>query len=164
GPLGKGPRHSTSRPKTRKAPTVHATIVDLQEQLDRRTRERDEAAEQLAATSAVLKAISSSPGELAPIFSAMLENAMSICEGKFGPIFRYDGELLHWVTGVGTPAAFHEFQRQRGPFRAPAGTPLDRVLQTREVVYTADVAAEENLSAPARLGGARSLVSVPMLK
>ncbi|MGC1867924.1 MAG: hypothetical protein WA720_17380, partial [Pseudolabrys sp.] len=72
GQLSKGQRQRT-KPKARKVPTAPASIADRDELLDQRTRERDEALEQLAATSEVLKVISSSPGELEPVFDAMLE-------------------------------------------------------------------------------------------
>ena len=146
----------------------HAVIaienVRLFDAEQRRTRELSEALEQQTATSEVLGVISSSPGELEPVFQAMLENATRVCDAKFGTLFQYDGEALYWAAGVGTPPALSEFQRQQGPFLPVAGTLLDRVLQTREVAHTADDAAGPVPGAPARLGGARSAVVVPMLK
>ena len=112
----------------------------------------------------MLKVISSSPGELEPVFEAMLQNATRICEAKFGTIFRYDGEFLHWVAGVDTPPALLEFQKKRGPYLPESGTLLDRVLQTREVAHSPDYAAEPVRGHAATLGGARSTVAVPMLK
>ena len=108
--------------------------------------------------------ISSSPGELEPVFRAMLENAVRICDAKFGHIFRYDGEVLHLAAGTGTPPALAEFQWRRGPFRPEAGSLHDRVLQTRQVAHSSDYAAEPNPGNAAKLGGARSTVGVPMLK
>ena len=123
-----------------------------------------ESLQQQTATADVLKVISSSPGELEPVFEAMLQNATRICEAKFGTIFRYDGEFLHWVAGVDTPPALLEFQKKRGPYLPESGTLLDRVLQTREVAHSPDYAAEPIRGRAATLGGARSTVAVPMLK
>jgi GAF domain-containing protein len=140
-------------------------------QLEARTRElvearKDfaEALEQQSATSEVLQIISSLPGELEPVFHAMLENAVRICEAKFGTLFRYDGELLHRAAGIGVPPEFAELQRRRGPYRPQAGTLHDRVLQTRQVAHSADYAAEPHPGYAAKVGGARSTVIVPMLK
>ena len=136
----------------------------LLNELRQRTDDLSEALEQQTATSEVLQVISSSPGELEPVFQAMLENAIRVCDAKFGTLFRYDGELLHLAAGAGTPPALAEFQRRRGPFRTEAGTLHDRVLQTRQVAHSADYAAEPNPGMAAKLGGARSTVVVPMLK
>jgi signal transduction histidine kinase/putative methionine-R-sulfoxide reductase with GAF domain len=136
----------------------------LLKELRQRTDDLTEALEQQTATSEVLGVISSSPGELEPVFRAMLENAIRVCDAKFGTLFRYDGEALHLAAGVGTPPAYAEFQRRRGPFRPDAGTLHDRVLRTRQVAHSADYAAEPSPGYAAKLGGARSTIVVPMLK
>ena len=138
--------------------------VRLFETEQHRTRELSEALEQQTATSEVLKVISSSPGELEPVFNAMLENATRICEAKFGVLFRYENGAFRAVAMLNAPQALVEFHRERGSFQPPAGTPLDRLLKTGDAIYTADEAAESSPGAPARFGGARSLVTVPMLK
>src|SRR5271155_1185019 len=93
-------------------------------------RERDEALEQLSAASKVLNVISSSPGDLKPVFEAILENAVRICDAKFGVLFRYDNETFEAVAHFGVPPAFAEFHRQQGAFQPTAGTPLDRLSRT----------------------------------
>jgi two-component system, NtrC family, sensor kinase len=123
-----------------------------------------ESLQQQTATADVLKVISSSPGELEPVFQAMLENATRVCGAKFGTLFRFDGKVFHRAAGIGVPPALEEFQKQLGPFRPQAGSLFDRALQTRQVAHTADYAAEPNPGPPAKLGGARSTVAVPMLK
>ena len=120
--------------------------------------------EQQTATADVLRVISSSPGELEPVFQAMLESATRICGAKFGVLLRFDGEAYHLMAHFGTPPEFIAFMHRRGPFRPDPGTLLERVLQTKEVGHTADYAAEAPSSAPAKFGGARSTVDVPMLK
>jgi GAF domain-containing protein len=136
----------------------------LLNELRQRTDDLSEALEQQTATSEVLKVISASPGELEPVFQTVLENATRICEAKFGMLHRFDGEAFHLAAEVGSPPALGEFLRQRGSFRPTAGIPLDRMLQTKEVVRVADDATEPVLGAAAKFGGARSLISVPMLK
>ena len=136
----------------------------LLSELRQRTDDLGEALEQQTATSEVLKVISSSPGDLKPVFQTMLENATRICEAKFGTLFQFDGRLLHPVASVGTPAALTEFQKQRGPFLPEDGSLIRRVWQAKQVVHSADYAAEPSPGPPAKFGGARSTVGVPMLK
>jgi GAF domain-containing protein len=123
-----------------------------------------ESLEQQTATAKVLEVISSSPGELEPVFQAMLENATRICEAKFGSLFRFDGEKFHFTAEVGMPLEFVEFNRRRSPFQARPGAMLDRVRRTKQVSHTADAVADAVPGASVTLGGARSLVGVPMLK
>jgi class 3 adenylate cyclase/putative methionine-R-sulfoxide reductase with GAF domain len=160
----KSRRHSTVTPKARKAPTRRVSSSDLQVQVDALTRELKEAREQQAATFKVLQVISSSPGELEPVFEAMLQKATHICEAKFGTLFRFDGKAFHRAAGIGVPSALAEFQKKRGPYLPESGSLLDRALQTREVAHSADYAAEAVTAPPVKLGGARSTVAVPMLK
>jgi two-component system NtrC family sensor kinase len=148
----------------RAASSRRAASPSQESDIARLTRERDEALEQLSAASDVLKVISSSPGELEPVFQALLENAVRICEAKFGTLFRYDGNNFHRAAGVGTPAALVEFQKKRGPFRPESAGVIARVLRTKQVAHSADSAAEPNPGVATTLGGARSIVGVPMLK
>jgi signal transduction histidine kinase len=95
----------------------------------------------------------------------MLENAVRICDAKFGVLFRFENENCQPVAEFGVPSAHAEFlQQHRGSFKPPAGTPLDVMWRTREVVRVTDAMAEPVASPAAKLGGARSLVAVPMLK
>jgi signal transduction histidine kinase len=136
----------------------------LLNELRQRTDDLSEALEQQTATSEVLRVISSSPGDLEPVFQTMLENAVRICEARFGTLFRYDGKLFHRVAGTGTPAALVEFQKQRGPFRPDSAGVVARVLRTKQVAHSADSATEPNPGVATTIGGARSIVGVPMLK
>jgi GAF domain-containing protein len=120
--------------------------------------------EQQTATADVLRVISSSPGDLEPVFEAVLRNATRICEAKFGQLLRFDGEMFHFAAGADLPPDYAEFMKRRGPFLPPVGAQLDHAMKTKQVSYTADMAADTAPGSPARLGGARSAVAVPMLK
>ncbi len=130
----------------------------------RSLNELRESLEQQTATSDVLKVISSSPGELEPVFQAMLANAVQICEAKFGILFLYDNEAFEGVALFGVPPAYAEFNRQRGSFQPRAGASLDRLLRTQDVVRIVDDLAEPAPTDAATFGGARSLINVPMFK
>ena len=138
--------------------------VRLFEEVQARTRDLTESLQQQTATSEVLKVISSSPGELEPVFRSMLENAVSICDAKFGNLFLIDGDSAHWEAGVGTPPKLAEYFTQSKSFRPTPGSHLDRVMRTKQVSHTDDDTAEAVIGAAARLGGARSTVCVPMVK
>ena len=111
--------------------------------------------EQQTATAEVLGVISSSPGDLQPVFDNMLRNAVRICDANFGTLFRFDGIAFHLAAQLNTPAALAEFQKQRGPHLPPPGSNHDLMMQTKQVRHTIDDAAEPVPAAAAKLGGAR---------
>src|SRR5262249_52352770 len=123
---------------SRKASNAPAATAGLKEQLNRRTRERDEALEQLRATHEVLNAISSSAGEPEPVFKAMLESALSICGAKFGMLMLYRGDhSFDTRVMVGAPPSLVDVLLHRS-FTPPPGNPLDRMLRTRQTVHVVD--------------------------
>ena len=115
--------------------------------------------------------ISGSPGELDPVFHAMLANATRLCEAKFGDLYLMEGDAFRIRAQHGAPPAYVE-ERQRNPvMRAGPGTGVARAAQTRQAVHIADVRAEPAYAecdpmrlATADLAGARTLLAVPMLK
>jgi GAF domain-containing protein len=136
----------------------------LLNELRQRTDDLTESLEQQTATSEVLKVISSSPGELAPVFQAMLENATRICGAKFGVLHRYDDGAFLPAAMVGVPPGLADAMRQRGRHVPAAGLPLDRLLRTKQAIHTVDQAKEQVQPVSATIGGARSHIAVPMLK
>ena len=139
-------------------------------ELRQRTADLSESLEQQTATFEVLKVISSSPGELEPVFRAILENATRICEAKIGILFRFDDGAYTAVATLGVTAKYQEYLN-RGPVRAGPGTGLGRVAAGEKTVHIIDTHAEQAYAdreplrvATAELGGARSLLNVPMLK
>ncbi len=142
----------------------------LLNELRQRTDDLSEALEQQTATSEVLQVISSSPGELEPVFQAMLANATRICGAKIGILFRYADGAYTAIAKLGVSPAYAEYL-DRGPIRAGPATGLGRVASTRQTIHIADTRAEQAYTdreplrvATAQLGGARSLLNVPMLK
>jgi GAF domain-containing protein len=146
------------------APHSGFSTAGQETKVARLIRERDEALERETATADVLRVISSSPGDLQPVFQAMLENATRICEAKFGTLLLSEGDTLRTVAMHNAPPAYAEFQRRRGPFQPLPGTLPDKVMRTKQVSYTADYAADAITGLAVRLAGARSAVCVPMLK
>jgi GAF domain-containing protein len=136
----------------------------LLNELRQRTDDLGEALEQQTATAEVLKVISSSPGELDPVFEAMLENATRLCDAKFGTMYRYYDGMYHRVAGIGTPPPLVEYQKHRFPLAAPPNSKFDRLLHSKAVIHIDDDLAEPDPSPPAKLGGARSILWVPMVQ
>jgi two-component system, NtrC family, sensor kinase len=144
--------------------------VRLFDEVQARTRELSESLEQQTATSEVLQVISSSPGELEPVFQTMLENATRICEAKFGVMWLCEGEGFRSVALHG-PAA-HLEERRREPVIYPGPKlPLGRLALTRQLVHIADIRKDQayveghpTFVQLADAGGARTLLLVPMLK
>jgi two-component system, NtrC family, sensor kinase len=155
--------------------------ADPEQQLEKYRRELAEARvhlaealEQQTATSEVLQVISSSPGELQPVFQAMLVNATRICEAKFGMLYLWEGEGHYRVAALhGAPPRLAEERRRGVVVRPPPGSALGRIAQTKHTVHIADSRAEKNyLDVPPTFtppgitiyGGARTQLAVPMLK
>jgi signal transduction histidine kinase len=157
---GRGPRNSSS--------ADHKTQSDVAQLI----RERDEALEREKATAEVLRVISSSPGELQPVFESMLENATRLCEAKFGVLFLYEGDAFRAVALHGAaPPSFIENRRRNPVFRPSPGTGLARVAATKQMVQIADVQAEpayqrsnSTQATGIETGGIRTQLLVPMLK
>jgi GAF domain-containing protein/CheY-like chemotaxis protein len=173
-PSGKARRRKTVRSKVRSKPTRRRgrrlLTAELEEQLDLRARELAQAREQQAATSEVLRVIASSPGELQPVFEAILANAMRICEARFGHLVLYDGEGFHGAYLHDVPPAYRELW-ERGPVRPGPKTGLRRLADTKQVFHVADIAADPAYAerdplrvATVDLAGARTFLGVPLLK
>ena len=128
-----------------------------------------EALEQQTASSEVLEVISSSPGELEPVFTTMLQNALRICEAGIGNLFRYENGAFREASSVNAPTAFHEFLRH-GPVQPTPGTGLARVVQTKQTAHIHDVrqleayANRDPFVVAGVEAGIRTLLVVPMLK
>jgi GAF domain-containing protein len=137
--------------------------------VQQRTAELSEALEQQTATAEVLGVISSTPGELTPVFETMLANATRLCEAKFGNLFLYKEGGLRIVASHNVPPAFAQ-ARRRGPLYPPPGTGLCEAIRTKQTVHVTDLAAaqpyvERNPAVveAVELGGVRTFVAVPML-
>jgi len=129
-----------------------------------------ESLEQQTATADVLRVISSSPGELEPVFRAVLENATRICGAKVGILFRYEDGAYTAISKIGVVPEFAEYLAA-GPIRPGPGTGLARITETRKTIHISDTLAEPVYAdrdpwrvATVELLRARSLLNVPMLK
>jgi two-component system, NtrC family, sensor kinase len=142
----------------------------LLNELRQRTTDLSESLEQQTATSEVLRVISSSPSELDPVFQSMLVNAMRICEAEFGHLLLYDGECFRAAYLHNLPPAYRRFWEQ-GPVRVSTKLALGRLPQTKEVIQVTDMKGDRAYTegdplrvATVDLGGAQTLLCVPMLK
>jgi two-component system NtrC family sensor kinase len=161
------------RPYTRKQIELVETFADqavIAIENARLLNELRESLEQQTATSEVLKVISSSQGDLDPVFQAMLENAVRICDASFGMLFRIKDGLVSAAAMIGVPPQFAEFWR-RGPQRPGPRTAFARMIEEKRTVHIADVRTEAGyvegepvFVAAVNLAGFRTLLTVPMLK
>jgi GAF domain-containing protein len=142
----------------------------LLNELRQRTDDLTESLEQQMATSEVLKAISGSPGELEPVFSAMLENAVRICDAKYGNLLLFDGEGFRRAAFLNAPQAYVELYAH-GPIQPGPNTGLGQLARTKQVVHIEDVtkglAYDERdplRMVTADVLKARTFLAVPMLK
>src|SRR6516165_9594250 len=175
GSLVKVRRRKSATPRrpnaSKSARSRTSSVDDLKSTVARLTRELGEALDQRTATAEVLRVISTSPGDLEPVFQAMLANAARICEAKFGSLYLYDGDRFRVGALHNAPAAFAEFRRREPVFHPPPGTGLAQIVATKRTFHTPDIRLEKGyvdrnpiVVAGAELGGFRTVLTVPMLK
>ncbi len=173
-----GKAAKTQRPKTwkrRNAPKILQRAISLatgeETNVEQLTRELAEAREREAATSEVLKVISSSPGDLQPVFDAILANATDLCGARFATLRLSEGDHFRTVNLYNAPAALVEHWRSNPLVRPHPESALGRAALTKQVVQIDDVRKSPAYSkrdplavAGADLGGYRTVLTVPMLK
>ena len=142
---GSSPTKTRRRKPAARTPTSrqqHPPENDPNKTAEQLRRERDEAREQQTATSEVLKVISSSRGELAPVFAAILANAAQLCEANFGTLQLHENGAFRVAAMHNPPPAFAEYrQRQKAIIPSPHNA-LGRVVATKRLVHIADYAEE----------------------
>lgn len=148
---------------------LQESYADLENKVERRTTELRESLEQQTATAEVLSVISSSPGDLAPVFDAMLDKAMQLCDADFGVLNTFDGQF-HTAATRGLPPAYEQYRRAQ-PLRYGPDTAPVRLLEGDDFVEITDLLhsepyhkGEPNRRALVDLGGARCLLAVPLKK
>ena len=138
---------------------AHQAVIAIEN--TRLLNELREALQQQTATADVLRVISSSAGQLAPVFQEMLENATRICEASFGSMVLREGNGFRRVALYNSPPEFAKFN-EREPYIAPGGSStLDRLMRTKQLVH---LPAEDPDTPLAKYGGARTVLAVPLLK
>jgi signal transduction histidine kinase len=147
----------------------NARLFEAEQQ---RSRELAESLEQQTATSEVLHVISSSPGDLEPVFATMLENAVRICDAQFGNIYRWEDGALHLTAAHNTPPALAAARKRRSLDHSDPESIVGRMVANKTTVHVPDAATEKEYTVERRpdsvavveLGGARTALLVPMLK
>jgi class 3 adenylate cyclase len=163
----KAARPQTALPKRHnRSKTIRSRPVDAETEAARLRRELTEAVERQTATAEVLRLISSSRGELTPVFEAILQNAIWLCEAKFGTLFVYDNGVIHVPSHINLSPALAEHFRQRDGQPPIPGTAIDHLIKTKQLIHIPDQRrTKEGRSSPAtKLAGARTYLAVPLLK
>ena len=143
---------------------LQESYTGLEKKVEVRTQALSEALEQQTATSELLRVISSSPGELEPVFHAMLESATRICAANLGTLLLYEKDSFRRVALYNAPQKLIE-AHQKNPVVPRSSAPLlDRVARTKQPVHIADIAAENSDEPIFKLAGARTVLIVPILK
>ncbi|MGA7186805.1 MAG: GAF domain-containing protein, partial [Pseudolabrys sp.] len=144
--------------------STHATIADLQGQLDGRTRERDEALEQWAATTEVLKVISHSTFDLQTVLASVVGSAGRLCRAENVQIFLRDGEVYRLVADNGFSPEYQQYAREH-PIRPGRNTLVARTALEGKTIYIPDVFADpEYTYGGQKLGGYRTMLGVPLIR
>ncbi|MFY9958362.1 GAF domain-containing protein, partial [Bradyrhizobium sp.] len=168
----------TSAPKGRKSAktkrgiassvTSHQapSVADLRAQLEHRTTELDRALERLTATADVLRVIASSPSDVQPVFEAIAESAARLCKAEFCNVFRFDGELIHFMHSYGYSREAIEDLRHFYPMRPGRGSCAGRAILNGKVEQVPDVRADPEYAQGnvPDIMKISSIVAVPMLK
>jgi signal transduction histidine kinase/CHASE3 domain sensor protein len=139
--------------------------VRLFDEVQARTRDLTEALEQQTATSAILRVISTSPTEVQPVFETIVRNAVALCGSLFANVFRFDGELLHFIASHNVGPDYVELLRAKYPMRPDSSQVSGRAVLTRSVVRVEDALADPNYDQrfPTAMGW-RRMLGVPMLR
>jgi hypothetical protein len=163
---GKTATKAAARPARRRA----ARAAGAEAEIARHSRELREARARQAASAEVLQIISSSPGDLEPVFEAMLAKAMRLCEAQCGFIYQLEGGAMRAVAEIGVPPPFAEYRRQH-LHTGGATTPADVVRATGRPAHVHDARDSDayrqgnpNAVAGVELGGARTVLYVPMIR
>ncbi|MGC2717339.1 MAG: GAF domain-containing protein [Pseudolabrys sp.] len=172
GRRSKSKQADRGRPKPKGCTTPNLSIAGLQEQVAALTQELKEAREQQTATSEVLSTISSSAGELLPVFQTMLAKAIELCDAKFGAMWLVDGDGYRTAALHGDlPEAYIEQWRSGTLHRPKSAVPMVRAIQSRKPVHIPDMLKDKAYLegdplavSVVNIAGIRTLVTVPMLR
>jgi two-component system NtrC family sensor kinase len=166
-------RRKTTKVKPPGVPTPArrgpSSVVDLQEKLGRQARELEEAREEQAATADVLRIISSSPGELEPVFQAILKNATRLCEAKLGNLWLREGNKFRIVAIHGGSQKYRDYLFAEPLVLPDEQSVMGRIAKNREIVHVDDISTAPTYGmrmriATIEIAKAHTLIGLPMLK
>jgi GAF domain-containing protein len=160
-----GKSRSTGTKATTRIGQARKPRTDLEQQLERYKRELNEAQEQQTATSEVLRVISTSPTDVQPVFDMIVRRAVALCGSLFANVFRFDGELLHFVASHNVGPSYVELLRAKYPTRPDFSQVSGRVLLTKSVVRLEDARSDAAYDQrfPEAMGW-RKMLGVPLLR